>query len=234
VVGKFDPDALQAEVERTLGGWSNERPPPGPARLPEVGLPAAERTLVVPETGRTQSTITLACRIDDAAGEVAATLVATSIQSELWSTLRQAPGQTYGADVRIAQEDHGPVLQVSVQAPHAVAADTVATVREAVRGAAARIDERALARLKLATARRMALELQTTEQVLARLVRSAADGEPSEVLAGRAESLAAVDLAAIGAVLAPCAGREIVTVVGPESLAAELAALGLPAETLAR
>jgi predicted Zn-dependent peptidase len=225
-VGRFDPAAMRTEITRWFETWRppSRSSPPGPARA-VAATAQSDRVALIPTEQTTQAEITLECRVASTSlDDLAPWLVATWLRSTLWQGLRTETGQTYGVNAWL----HGDVLTLQTRVPNAVGASVVAHIRDQLR-AADTVDEGELGQIAAVSARRAAVAFQSTEQVVDQLTIEIEAGiTPGSTMRGRAARLAAVDLAAFRAVLGPCVGHEIVTIVGAASVGDELRAASIP------
>lgn len=229
VVG--DVDRAVAE-EKAIAVWKTWRAlnPGAPHRgLPPVPPPPSAREVVIaPAPGRTQAEMSLACRVEstDARSDVVREALAVHLQRMLTLAIRENAGAAYGVFVQEEALGKGAaMLHVRTAVRAEAAAATLELVTSTIEThAAGKADPVALGETLYAMARRTHLENRSNGATLSRLADAVQAGRSPDDLVFRGPWIASVTAADFQKVLAPCAGKEVVTVVGPQApLAAQLA-----------
>ncbi len=147
--------------------------------------------------------------------------------------LRDERALTYGVHSWSRQTAHGPTLSIATKVAHGDAGEAVAAAFDAldsVRSGAVPADR--IAQLKVEAARNTVSRYQTGDELL-RLLRDLAtttDDDDDGTFAGR---LAAVTSESLADVLEPCAGHEVVSIVGdPEIVGPSLRASAVDFEVV--
>ncbi len=156
-------------------------------------------------------------------------LIQEALERALNDALRNDLGVTYGVHPIFEYAAHGTTLTIATKVPHAASGVAVASILDTLEALAeGRIGDTALDRYKLTLARGTALRWQRPDDVLALMRWASALGrEPGEL--GIARQLAGANAQSLRRRMAPCVGRESVTVVGREADVVDaLGASGLP------
>lgn len=215
VVGGFDPVAMEKAVRGQFSAWRNAAlsAPAAPSPSP---VPAGREVLVLPdELHRVLAHVSVACRIDgDSAGDVAWSILGNALDEDLNARIREREAASYGVHVAIDRELSGAALVVSTQVPQPAVGMAVGAILETLAAARSGMSDATLARWKLLTARRSALDWRTSSALYDWLVDAALHRVPETRATGLADRLALATPASVGAPLAPCVDAEVVTVVG--------------------
>ncbi|MEC8191573.1 MAG: insulinase family protein [Myxococcota bacterium] len=240
VVGKLpDLDASEATVRKFFGDWSAA---PG-AEVGAIDAPAVptqrskRKVLLYDKPTATQTDVTLSCAIEPwtADNYLAGKILGSSISEIAWRRLREKAGVTYGAYAMNRSLPGGAnALYISGLFQNNAAEFAISTYLDLIRlGIEGKIDESVIATAKWSRARETVLAQQSSNQMLGYLTAAVSSGRGLEFLDQQPQLLADVDQAALGAMLAPCAGHETITVLGPlEYSEPAVKALGLPYEVM--
>ncbi|MBN2798662.1 MAG: insulinase family protein [Deltaproteobacteria bacterium] len=221
VVGDLDPDAAEASIRSMFGGWARAAGAGG--ELPELLGPFAaqpdRQVLILDKPEANQFEINVACQAAPVGpeGVAALELMGDVMSEEAWRTLREREGLTYGAYAYTravaggANSVHGWTL---VQAD-AVGFSVDAFLKIFEQTARGEVDEAMLASAKWSRARKYVLGHQSGSQMLDRLQSVRAQGQGYDFFDQYPGHLAAVSAQDFPALLAPCIGHEVVTVIGP-------------------
>lgn len=213
VSGRVAPDLVAAEVERYFGDWEVRSPATATTTPPTAALERARYAVEVPWLPRVQ----VACRIagrtpeNDAAQDVLEAL----LERGMTQTLRdRGGGYAYGVDLR-TEDPTTATLTLSAE----VGPESGRTATDALLDLLWRIDvgpSEALLALGRSMARTTRAEQLASANTAAAVATAAiASGATLEQLVAWEARLAAVDKAALHAVLEPCIGREVAVVIGP-------------------
>jgi zinc protease len=229
VVSAHPLAALQPLVSEYLADWTPAQTPSRMTPPPAPPLPAARLIRVFDSPGKKQAFLRLGCRLPAMTGD---TLPAFDVLGQVLerqaAELRESWGATYGMRTTVA---------LYPDAAHLIVAGAVETARtgEALRrllavlasDAAAGPDIKTFTLARWDTARGFNSRLATSEGV-ARAVLFASDlGWPAETWDRYPVMLANTTRAQIRALLADCAGHEVITVTGDAAaLAPQLAGQG--------
>lgn len=226
LLGPADPDEVIARAERLFSRWQGDTTPL--AQRPHAAPAPSERQLLWFDTGspQAQSSLALSCRLDPATPQAAA-LATSIVQQQLDHVLRQQSGLTYGVRVRPHRALGGTLLDLDTE----IQAGSEALAIEQALGTLARLagegpSPAELAQGRIIVARDTAARLQSPAGVLEELVERTVQGWAGT---GLAEQLVDTDTEAIQRTLAPCVGREVLTVVGDPQLGQRLEEGGLQA-----
>ncbi len=236
LVGRFDADEAEQAARSTFAGWKAAPSvgEPLPALQPTPTSP--ERSVLVldkPQVSQTQ--LMLRCQLtaaQDGDSETRA-LLAKQLDEMAWVTLRENAGVTYGSGVWASTMAGSPSLLTMYTSVQNDAVDLAAStflglVDKAHRGD---LDPDLLKLSKLGEARRYVLDQQSTSQMLDRLTGPLAMDRGWEELTEHGARLAAVEIEALPPLMESCAGREVLTLVGPqETILEELQQAGLSGE----
>lgn len=183
-----------------------------PDRIPAEAAPRSVTVLASDDPGP-QAVVTLECHVTD--GDAASWWILERLLREaLGGSLRNDLGLTYGVHPSGYDSAHGVVLRVGTRVPHDAAGIATRSILAALDATAAgEVDATRIDRYKVETARQTALRWQDPDVLLSVLQDAAASGWQPDQL-GLAERIARVDAAALAARLAPCTGREAITIVG--------------------
>ncbi len=229
VVGDVDPAVVREKLDGRWSKWRATNPGEPMPKLPPPPDPPTPRLFLAERRSGYQADLTLACQ----AGGDAASLevLGALLREELWSELRESSGATYGVEVGVARHSTTSrdfailTVRAQVQADRIPAAAKLLVDR--VRAAAA-VEPKRLARTKAVLARRTHVENLTAADLADSIALALRTGGTPADLATRPSRLARVTPESLAETLAPCVNHEIVTVVGPATLAEPLRNVGLP------
>ena len=238
IIGKIDPENAKEMVQSYFDSWSyfGEGKPTQlpPAKRAET-LPE-RKILVFDKETATQSQITMMCRIDtqDKFQDGPRSNVVSSVLSEeVWRKLREEAGVTYGAYAYdlIWKNGDGALGMQSLVQNDAVGfgVDTMyKIVDEASKGT---VNEDSIANAKMSIAREYVLGQQSGEQMLGRLMTVGIENFDYFELFPKL--LSGVNKNDFTELLAPCVGKEVITIVGPqEQITSQLTEKGFPFEVI--
>lgn len=230
VIGDIDLAEARAAVEARFGSWRAEAPGQRVVGLPPAPKPPEQRTVIFrarPEA--TQVALTLSCLVDGAPERSATRAVLSSaLRDDLWYSLRENTGSSYSPSAytdTAANGNAGLYIRATVQTDQAIRALSAILDRLGALGRG-ELKAAALRKAQWSVARRTRLQGRTPGELTSMLARMLRDGLDLDALRAYPQALAAVDPASVGEVLEPCAGHEVIGVVGPPSLAEALADFG--------
>ncbi len=237
IVGDVDPGDAQDLAAKHFGGWKEKlsltgKPPI--ARLPAPTEPKPG-VVVFDRPGAAQVALALGCQLDarDGRSRLAARVAAEAIEAELNAALREASGATYGVQVSSESWDGGTTLLlarswVATARASDAAKMTLDRIRAAARGT---LSPDSLRRAQWSLGRATHARNETNADVYATLLSTLRVGQPLDDLGFEPVWLSKVGVEDVKRVFAPCAGREVVSLVGPEEpLKQKVGSLGLPVE----
>ncbi len=221
ITGKIDLDAAEKAVHTYFDGWA-------PADGVEVGrvpyLPKDDflperQVLIFDKPTATQSQVVLACPLDWDRDEQDATAQVMSdvLDEEAWRRLREEKGVTYGASAQVSRPPEGRgILYLFSLVQNDATGFAVSTFFDLVRS----VEEDGADPIKVTShkwsrGRRYVLGQQSGDAMLSRLLGQ----DDMGYFAMYRDTLAAVDGADFPAMIHPCVGHEVVTVVGPKEYA---------------
>lgn len=222
IVGDFDPQTAQAQVERWLGGWTG----PGPS-LPEPNVEFPHReaaeVIVKGEKGPSQESVRLACA---GPARTYREAVAYEILGEVLSELldreaRQELGATYGFSQSLEWLRGGAwQLDLTAEVNNADLTPVLSQLHHvwATLGRVG-IGEETLNRARWKLASKYNLRLQTSRRVAETLVRAYVLGLPSDAPSQYPELLMTVTAAEVKAAAAHCRADSALVLVGDPDLA---------------
>jgi len=238
IVGALDPTEALAHAETWFSSWK-VRPAKGPEPVapPPATPPEVRQVLVVPDPSAVQAHVIVACHLagTEATDHPAQSLASGYVTGHMTRVLRKERGKTYGVSYSIRRSPGGArIVRVSTSVELGSAGVALQTQEEAARRiAAGEVSATSLAATRLDLARSQVRYLQNTDQILRDLIRTVATGLPYDWRSGYPDRLATVDSAALATTMKPCAGREIVTIRGPEdAVRADLDGAGIAYEFL--
>lgn len=237
VVGNVDSAAVEAEVRSMFGSWG-ARASGGPQ--PTIAPPPAppkRQVLVFDKPGATQADMTLLCQLAPATLENQAS---RAVLSEFYSDLlhrelREVAGATYGAGAGQADYPGGLAYLSAFTLIQTRSVDlalkTMFTGLDNIQKG--KVDAEYLQTMKWNLGRKVTTRYQTTDDVVRTLSAYSLRGYPIEAAATYRDRLAAVAPSMFPAIAEPCAGHEVVTIVGPKDLVLEeVKEAGLEAEVV--
>ncbi|MFT5461064.1 MAG: putative Zn-dependent peptidase [Myxococcota bacterium] len=168
-----------------------------------------------------------------APGGLAILLAERLLEARLNATLRSELGATYGVHANVHRPSHGRTLEVTTSVGMPRAGDAVTSLLAAVEDiGAGNVTTAELDPLKLSFARETVTLWQSVPELAAWLRGLAEQGLPPDTDANLAARLHALTPADLAEALAPCTGREVVTVVGEaKAVAAALEGTGVRVQT---
>ena len=237
-VGSVSLATVEAELERSFGGWSNDSPGIAPVPHPPAAFADAFKVYVTPSAGNSQAIINLsrpAPAFNDPGvleAIAVARLLGGDFTSRLNQVMRETKGYSYGVGASVwTNVPTGGMLTVS----SAVAADQVgaaiADIRAGFEGLASLpVAQAELDRTIMATAGATAGTVETSSGLLGLVVNAAGVGLTAEEMNGKLDEIVALQLPAVqGAArsLAPL-DRALVVIAGdPQSILPQLQAIGI-------
>lgn len=231
VVGKQDPEATFAAVASALGAWPVPKAAAAPRAwvAPELASPG-ETLSLVHTPGAASARVTGACRIGGGVGDPAAAAAERLAAAQLFAALRVRSGLSYDPQVGVAGDVvTGNIRELSARVPPSSIDTAIAAIRAVVDELGALADDGTARRGALAAARSDALDRATIRGMLRALWQGAQAGEVSTWFDTQAAALAAVDAAAVRAVIGDCAARIRWGVAGdPEAIRPALERARLP------
>ncbi len=234
IVGRMNLDQAEQWVRQYFDDWqvpsASGHPMPDAPPPPE---PGEQKLFVLDDPNVTQTTVSLMCQIQPGTEEnyEARQMMASLLDELLFTTLRESLGLTYGAWAY--QADHSgdtTELVMGTDVQNDSAALTAKVFLDATRRAAeGDLDPDLLKLMKLRETRKYVLNQQTTQQMLDRITAPARYGFSWNFIEGHADRLAAVSISDIQALMGPCVGHEVLTLVGPEAvIVPQLEEQGIP------
>jgi zinc protease len=239
VVGNMDPVKIKADVQEIFGSWkpsdvARKGPAPG---LDRPANPPARQILVFDKPGATQSDVTMGCMLVPAtlANAAPRSVLADVVTERFWRVLRETAGATYGAYAYPAEYRGGlAILSANTLIRNAnvgLAAKTFISELQSVKDGKVTNDE--IQNIKWNYGRTVTTQYQTTAQVLESLTGLLNRGYPVDSAMSLGERIPAVTPADLAALLDPCVGHEIITIVGPkDTVLADLKTNGLSGEVV--
>jgi len=240
-VGDFDPDTLEAAIEKDFGGWTA---PSGP-RLPELPRPAENNRhaiFLVPRPGSVQTNLVLGAfgprrgDPDYAATQVANAIYAGMFGSRLIRNIREDKGYTYSPGGAIQLRAQAGTLQTRAEVRNAVTGPSLNEIfyelnRMATTDPAA--DEVTKAQRYLVGTNAIFLQIQSA--VSSQLGWLWVYGLPPEALGQESADIQKVtlaDVAAAGRKYFPAARQTVVAVGEDKVVRDQLGVFGLPIEAV--
>lgn len=240
VVGNVTPEEIEAAVSNFWGGWKGWGTPPANATPLATAYPAPapakdRKVVILDKKIASQSRVDYQCqlaRVDDK-NRAAAEVLGDAISEDLWLALREQTGASYGAYAFSQVLDGGVATLgqfVSVQNDSAALAAKV-FLEEGEKARDGKLNSKTVAVVKYARAQQYVQGHQSTEQMLGRLASIIDRGWPVSYFSTYADRLANVTAKDLQPLVAPCVGKETITVVGPkEVLVPQFEKSGLPFE----
>lgn len=233
MVGDIDPDAALDLAEQYLGKWKSldtRYAPPAPhAPAP------AQRVLVLDEPRATQTRVQLRCALPPTTTADAAAhyVMQTTLETELWTILREQKGVTYGVSVAGSVFLNGDAsLDLSSLVQTDAAVDALQTMRQTVSAVASgELSEELLRSHAYTAGLRSVLEFQTTRGMKELLEYTWMAGQSFDTLDDLPDHLADMTPATVAARLSGCSDHAVWTLIGPaDRLMPQLEAADLSAE----
>jgi zinc protease len=227
VVGRVDADQAEAAVRKYFDGWAAQggvaigamTPAGPPTRTPD------RQVLVFDDELATQTSVLLSCQIDaPKSDDRARAQVVGEVLSELaWRTLREQSGVTYGAGAypvfyKAGEAGAPAALRISSLVQNDATGFAVQTMFDIIaKGVKADVPDNMVAAARWSKARTAGIYMQSGDQMLGTL--SSVGIKNLSFYDHYARDLGTVSKADFPVVLAPCAGHEVVTLVGPREYA---------------
>jgi predicted Zn-dependent peptidase len=242
VVGLVDDvEKAKKDVETYFGGWQARSGAPAPAAKVEVpALPTeAPKILIFDEPKRTQSDVTMYCRLSlsGTPGEEEAVQLLDSLMGDrIFNEIRVHRGLAYspGASAFVDDDGAGRAIFYSDGVVNRGAGEILSYYQQVVNEVqTGKFDKNELLVSKIRNARRDGLAWQSVGQVSGNLSDLVAEGKPFDLVKGKGERLAKVDVASVSRLLDSCAEHHITTIEGPKDVVApQLDELGLAYEVV--
>jgi predicted Zn-dependent peptidase len=224
VVGNVDTDKTLASAKTYLGGWAGwGKPPEAPVELrttyADFPPPPARTIILVDKKISSQSDISYRCQLKktDPAGEVAASVMSGVLDGQAWLALREQTGASYGAGVSasIYPGGMGTLTMGSLVQNNYAAKAVQAFLGLGESAKAGKLDPLLIATKKYVIAQNFAIGQQSTSNMLYRILSLIQRGRPIDYHSTWAKYLAQATIPQMQALVEPCVGHEVVTVVGP-------------------
>lgn len=220
VVGDLNLAQAEAQVRRVWGEWRAAKPGKPRALLAApTGSPPGKLALLLDRPGVTQARVLLGCRMAPATAKnhAARQVLRTLLREDFWQAVREKTGAAYQVSVSSAHHSGGVNL---LQVESYIKLDQLTPALGAVLGrlsalSQGRVNRAALLKAKWTVARRSRIANLYLDQMVRTLVRRVHHGWPLAGLADFPGQLARVAPRDLARLLAPCAGYEVITVVGP-------------------
>jgi len=236
LVGRFDPDEAEQAARRWFEDWTpRSQVGSAVALLDPLPDPGPRRVLVLDHPQVSQTEVSLSCQLAPAepGGTERCEMLAAMLDELAWTSLRESAGVTYGAGAWAREYAGGPaLLHMSATVQNNAAGLAASSFLDLVsRARAGDLDPDLLRLLKLGRARGYVQQQQSTDQMLRRLVEPLALDHGWDQLTEHGARLAAVQVEQLPRLVQPCAGHEVLTLVGPvEGILSQLEQAGLQAE----
>lgn len=237
-VGSVSLATVEAELQRSFGGWSNDSAGIAPVSHPSAAFADGFKVYVTPSAGNSQAIINLsrpAPAFNDPGvleAIAVARLLGGDFTSRLNQVMREAKGYSYGVGASVwTNVPTGGMLTVS----SAVAADQVgaaiADIRAGFDGLVSiPVAQAELDRTVMATAGATAATVETSSGLFGMVMSAASAGMTAEEMNGKLDEIVALQLPAVQAAaqaLAPL-DRALVVISGdPQSILPQLEAIGV-------
>ena len=234
IVGKLDVQETEELVRTYMDSWIH-RGSGEPGELSSYPPPPAapeRQVLIFDKPIATQSQVSLMCHIDakDRVQEKGKAQVVGDVLSQMaWRKLREEAGVTYGAGAYAMQWDGGTAaLAMNSLVQNDAVSFTVNTMFDIIAtGAAGDVSVQPIADASIKRAREYVLGQQSGDQMLSRL--TSVGYQNFSFFETYGDQLASVRPSDFTAVLEPCKGKEVVTIIGPKQYASEqLDEAGIP------
>jgi zinc protease len=230
VVGSVTEAELKPMVEKYFARW-----PAGGAVASEVPAlsagPTERKIMLFNRKGSTQSTVDLGCRLASRTPDTlpAFDLIGNIVEGKTWE-LRETWGATYGIATLVNPHADGSAdLRMSGAVVTAQTGQAVAALLGLVNDLGTTgPDIKSFSVARWDVARGFNLQFASVDGKAGAVMTAAANGWPTEVWDRYPENLANTSRATVKDIVAPCVGKEIVTIVGDEAaLRPQLEAAGL-------
>ena len=222
IVGKIpDLDAAEKTVRDYFESWAAKPGTEiGPILPPEAPTQQSKRkVLLFDKPTATQTDVTMSCPLVPWTNETyeSGVVLGSSVSEIAWRRLREKAGVTYGAYAYNSTLPGGAsTLNIGGLFQNNAAEYAISTYLDLVDLAAAgEFDESIVATAKWSRARETVLAQQSSNQMINYLSRSVASSRGLDYLANIPEYISGVDTASMSALMGPCKGQEVFTVMGP-------------------
>jgi predicted Zn-dependent peptidase len=213
-----DVEQAKTDIETYFGSWKVRANAPAAAEAPAVpALPTdASKILIFDDPKRTQSDVSLFCRLNVEGGdeeEAAVELLSSLMGDRIFNEIRVHRGLAYspGAAAFIDDDGAGRAIFYSDGVVNSGAGQILSYYKQVSDG----------------------LAWQSVGQVSGKLTDLVAEGKPLTYVDGKGERIAKVDVAQISKLLQNCADHNITTIEGPKDVVApQLDELGLAYEVV--
>jgi len=237
-VGSLSLASVEAELQRSFGGWHNDSPGIAPVSHPSAVFADGFKVYVTPSAGNSQAIINLsrpAPAFNDPGvleAIAVARLLGGDFTSRLNQVMREAKGYSYGVGASVwTNIPSGGMLTVS----SAVAADKVgeaiADIRAGFSGLASiPVAQSELDRTVMATAAATAGTVEKSSGLFGLVMSAASAGMTAEEMNGKLDEIVALKLPAVEAAAQSLASldRALVVISGdPQSILPQLKAAGI-------
>ncbi|NOY24372.1 MAG: insulinase family protein [Oligoflexia bacterium] len=237
VVGKIDDmDAAEKLVHDYFDSWKY-RGGSEPGAIPPIPAPTAQpdrQVLLFDKPVATQSKVTLACQLrrDSDSDDARTMVIGKALTFYAFERLREEKGLTYGAYAYPRMmRGNTTELFISSVIQNNGAAFGVKTMLDIVAEAKAGLPKGLIATNKWNVGRTMVSTQQSGDQMLSTIL--GATRENLSYFEHFPKDLASIDAASIEEAMTPCAGHEVVTVVGPlDELQPQFDDAGIPYEVV--
>lgn len=237
VVGDIQLDETETKVRAMWSGWRKDAPGTRQPGYPPPPAHPKRQIALVDNPDGTQSNITLACHLKAPTVENQATrdVLVSILQEDLWSAIRERAGASYGVGVGNIDDKSGidllfissAVQNDKMQPALKTMLDRIGEIR---RG---KLDPVKLTAAKWKIASGTRSENQTVDEMLFTMVDWVKNDVTMDAVSSYPQQLANVTVKDLQDLLEPCAGGEVVSVVGPERIIRKpLEKLNIPLETV--
>jgi len=242
VVGNIaDVEQAKTDIETYFGSWKVRANAPAAAEAPAVpALPTdASKILIFDDPKRTQSDVSLFCRLNVEGGdeeEAAVELLSSLMGDRIFNEIRVHRGLAYspGAAAFIDDDGAGRAIFYSDGVVNSGAGQILSYYKQVIDEVkTGKFDKSELMVSKIRNARSDGLAWQSVGQVSSKLTDLVAEGKPLTYVDGKGERIAKVDVAQVSKLLQNCADHNITTIEGPKDVVApQLDELGLAYEVV--
>ncbi len=224
LVGNITADEGRAAAKTYFSGWQGwGKEPSGwtapKAEFPPPPPPPTRQVIIFNKDNVSQTDVSYSCQIAPITEETewSAQLMADVIGDALWLALREQTGASYGAGSYVQYWSGGPaVLLQGVQVQNDQTAYAVKVfLEQAEKAKAMKMDDRILATRKFSNAQSYVVNQVSTNAMMSRLVNVAARGWGLDYFDKIGARIAKAQQSDWPAMLEPCVGHEVVTLVGP-------------------
>ncbi len=237
VVGDVDYGEAERLVRQTFSPWRTTDPGSPVAGLPPPPSRPARQIALLDDPEATQSGVVVACHLRPATptNDAARDVLTGLLREDLWSAIRERAGASYGVGVGASYYSGGTsLLTIGSQVQNDKTPPALRTILDRIREVrAGKVEAAKLNEAKWSVAAASRTENQSIDEMSMTLLSLVRDGRPLNDLDGYPKRLAAVTLPDLADLLEPCAGHEVVTVIGPQkALQPELEKMSIPIETV--